>query len=212
MELLLEYDPWLEFIGVIDHLDHLRQGKGGGADASDAELRSDAGIDSGSFHRSAHGAPSAGMRCQSSDVAIDGGNYVEYQTAPSMAWHGSAWCEAAVRRLLQTQFETYLGGLPITAENAAELSAAMTSGLRIWANDPIALPLPMGDTHVCRVWFASDGGERSAQLLQTGPRATRLRRLANGEDTASEEEEEGEEEGEDDDELEKEEEEVVDDE
>jgi hypothetical protein len=60
----------------------------------------------------------------------------------------AGWCEAAVQSLIETQFEAYLGGLSITSENAAELSAAMVSGLRVWLCDPIGLPLPMGDTHV----------------------------------------------------------------
>lgn len=41
-----------------------------------------------------------------------------------------------MQELIQTQFEIYLGGLTITADNAAELSAAMVSGLRVWLCDP----------------------------------------------------------------------------
>eukprot|EP01044_Picomonas_judraskeda_P027716 COSAG03_NODE_8923_length_759_cov_541.839394_2_plen_95_part_01 len=49
---------------------------------------------------------------------------------------GCRWCEDAVQELIETQFEIYLGGLTITADNAAELSAAMVSGLRVWLCDP----------------------------------------------------------------------------
>ena len=195
IEVLLEYEPFLTFIAVTEHLEHLEttaqrrdtdRGEGqGGASSPDRD------IDSGVFARSqtstgsTHGVPVGKLICQATGVAIDEGNYVEYQTAPSMGWGGAGWCEAAVQELIETQFEVYLGGLSITAENAAELTAAMVSGLRVWLCDPKGLPLPMGDTHVCRVWYASDGKERSGRLLQTGPRATRMRRLAEGLDSDS---------------------------
>ena len=34
----------------------------------------------------------------------------------------------------------------------------------MWLEDSYALPLPAGDTHVCRVWMSADGKEYSAKL------------------------------------------------
>ena len=36
--------------------------------------------------------------------------------------------------------------------------------LQIWLADKHALPIPEGDTHVCRVWFADTGHEYSSKL------------------------------------------------
>jgi hypothetical protein len=214
IQVLLEFEPFLTFIAVTEHMHHLQAGSIAGAtggvasgdlDGTDGPHSAGGGadggmavdsIDSGAFMRSAtstgstHGAPTEGMVCLASGVAItsESHNYVEYQTAPSMQWAASQWCEAAVQDLIETQFEIYLGGLTITAENAQELSAAMVSGLRVWLCDPTAFPLPMGDTHVYKVWYARDGKERSGRLLQTGPRATRMRRLVEGKDSESDDE------------------------
>ena len=41
---------------------------------------------------SVHGAPPEGMECMAMYEDIDASNYVEYQTAPSMAWHPALYC------------------------------------------------------------------------------------------------------------------------
>ena len=42
--------------------------------------------------KSAHSAPPEGMECLAMYEEIDASNYVEYQTAPSMAWHPALYC------------------------------------------------------------------------------------------------------------------------
>eukprot|EP00965_Chrysotila_dentata_P132066 4365765-Pleurochrysis_carterae.AAC.2 len=46
----------------------------------------------------------------------------------------------------------------------ADLKRRLGKGPPIWLEDKHALPLPEGDTHVVRVWFASNGKEYSAKL------------------------------------------------
>jgi hypothetical protein len=48
-------------------------------------------------------------------------------------------------------------------------------GLRVWISHPLGLPLGIGETHVCALWFARDGEERSARLSQAGRRGRQLR-------------------------------------
>lgn len=47
------------------------------------------------------------------------------------------------------------------ADCAAALRRAIKNGPPIWIED-LGLPIPESDTHIERLWFASDGKERSA--------------------------------------------------
>ena len=47
---------------------------------------------------------------------------------------------------------------------AAELRRLMTAGPPIYIKDDHGFPLEEGDTHIVKLWFASDNTERSAKL------------------------------------------------
>ena len=98
------------------------------------------------------------------DITDHNKNYVEYQTAPSRTWHPAFFCEQVVRRLLQQQFHDYVAGVR-KADCAADLKRRIGSGPPVWISDKHAMPVPEEDTHICRVWFASDGKEYSAKLV-----------------------------------------------
>ncbi len=51
-----------------------------------------------------------------------------------------------------------------TTDCQAELRRLLKTGPPIYVSDKHAFPLEENDTHVCRLWFASDGWERSAKL------------------------------------------------
>eukprot|EP00965_Chrysotila_dentata_P132065 4365765-Pleurochrysis_carterae.AAC.1 len=58
----------------------------------------------------AHGTPADGMECLATmeDITLEDSNYVEFQSAPSLAWSPCMYSEAVVRRLLDRQFEEYV--------------------------------------------------------------------------------------------------------
>jgi hypothetical protein len=62
---------------------------------------------------------------------LDNTNYVEYQTAPSGAWHGALVSEAVVQRFLETQMEEYREHLR-TSDCAATTRRLLTAGPPIW--------------------------------------------------------------------------------
>lgn len=68
-----------------------------------------------------------------------------------------------VRSLLRTQFRDYVEAVR-KADCAADLKRRIGSGPPIWVADKHAMPLPEGDTHVERLWFAGDGHEYCAKL------------------------------------------------
>lgn len=53
-----------------------------------------------------------------------------------------------------------------TTDCQAELRRLLATGPPIYISDKHAMPLPEhnGDTHVCKLWYASDNLERSAKL------------------------------------------------
>jgi hypothetical protein len=66
-------------------------------------------------------------------------------------------------QLLDTQFEQYINRVK-TTDCQAELRRLLKGGPPIYVSDKHAFPLEENDTHVCRLWFAVDGQERSAKL------------------------------------------------
>jgi hypothetical protein len=65
---------------------------------------------------------------------------------------------------LDSQFEQYISRVK-TTDCQAELRRLLKTGPPIYVSDKHAFPLDEeNDTHVCRLWFASDGQERSAKL------------------------------------------------
>lgn len=112
-----------------------------------------------------HGVPEDGLECMATmeDITAEDGNYCEYQTEPSGSWHACKYAADTVRRLLRTQFDEYAAGVR-KADCHAELRRRLGPGPPIWIADKHAMPLPEGDTHVCRVWYADTGHEYSAKL------------------------------------------------
>jgi hypothetical protein len=101
---------------------------------------------------------------------------VEYQCYPSLKWKPSLFEASVIQQLLNTQFQNYLTRVKST-DCQAELKRLLKSGPPIYISDKHGLPLDEegndeegggvgcgGDTHVCKLWFASDGKERSAKL------------------------------------------------
>ena len=67
-------------------------------------------------------------------------------------------------QLLDTQFETYINDVKKT-DCQATLRRLLKRGPPIYVSDKHAFPLAEeNDTHVCKLWFALDGKERSAKL------------------------------------------------
>eukprot|EP00937_MAST-01D_sp_MAST-1D-sp2_P001902 g1902.t1 len=112
-----------------------------------------------------HGSPPEGLECMATmeDITEEEQNYVEFQTSPSMKWHPALYCESVVAQLLKTQFGAYVEGVQ-KADCEAELNRRLGAGPPIWLADKHALPVPEGDTHICQLWYQSDGKERSAKL------------------------------------------------
>ncbi|TMW57446.1 hypothetical protein Poli38472_003371 [Pythium oligandrum] len=114
---------------------------------------------------SAHGKPYEGMECLATmdDITEEEGNYCEYQTAPSGTWRPALFAAEIVQQLLDTQFHTYIKKVQ-EADCKAELRRLVTKGPPVWLEDKHALPLPEGETHITKVWFAKDDEEKSAKL------------------------------------------------
>ncbi|KAL3816829.1 hypothetical protein ACHAXA_005107 [Cyclostephanos tholiformis] len=112
-----------------------------------------------------HGIPSKGMccLCTMEDITEEDLNYVEFQSYPSMKWKPAQFELCVVQQLLDTQFEQYINRVK-TTDCQAELRRLLKGGPPIYVSDKHAFPLEENDTHVCRLWFAVDGQERSAKL------------------------------------------------
>ena len=114
----------------------------------------------------AHGKPPPDFECMATmeDITEEDGNFCEYQTAPSGRWHPALFSADVVRRLVFNQFSEYMAGVR-KADCAADLKRRIGKGPPIWVEDKHALPVPEDDTHICRIWMASDGVEYSAKLV-----------------------------------------------
>jgi hypothetical protein len=112
-----------------------------------------------------HRKAPAGLECMATmdDITEEDGNYCEFQTSPSGSWHAALFCADVVEQLLASQFHTFMKKVQ-EADCKAELRRLVAKGPPVWLEDKHALPLPEGDTHIIRVWFAKDGEERSAKL------------------------------------------------
>lgn len=88
---------------------------------------------------------------------------VEYQSYPSLKWKPALFEYEVVVKLLEEQFHQYVNRVEQT-DCQAELKRLLDKGPPIYLSDDTALPLEEGDTHVSKLWFASDGKERSAKL------------------------------------------------
>lgn len=73
--------------------------------------------------------------------------------------------QVIVEKLLAEQFPNFIDRVKQT-DCQAELRRLLSKGPPIWLEDKHALPLAQEetDTHVCKLWYASDNLERSAKL------------------------------------------------
>ncbi|KAL3798980.1 hypothetical protein HJC23_005119 [Cyclotella cryptica] len=112
-----------------------------------------------------HGSPTEGMccLCTMEDITDEDENYVEFQSYPSMKWKPAQFELCVVQQLLDTQFEQYIKSVK-TTDCQATLRRLLKNGPPIYISDKHGFPLEEGDTHVCTLWFAIDGQERTAKL------------------------------------------------
>jgi hypothetical protein len=71
--------------------------------------------------------------------------------------------QSVVEQLLKEQFHQFVARVK-TTDCQAELRRLLADGPPIYISDKHALPLEEGDTHIIKLWFASDNLERSAKL------------------------------------------------
>ena len=112
-----------------------------------------------------HGPPPDGLECLVTMEDIDDSNYVEYQCFPSLEWKPALMEQSVLEELLKTQFYSYIARVKKT-DCQAELRRLLATGPPIFVSDPHGLPLADGsnDSHIIKLWFASDKTERSAKL------------------------------------------------
>ncbi|KAL9182322.1 hypothetical protein ACHAXT_012974 [Thalassiosira profunda] len=112
-----------------------------------------------------HGKPSDGMMClvTMEDITEEDQNYVEFQSYPSMKWKPAQFELCAVQQILDTQFTQYIERVK-TTDCQATLRRLLKTGPPVYISDKHGFPLEEGDTHVCKLWYALDGKERSAKL------------------------------------------------
>eukprot|EP00523_Entomoneis_sp_CCMP467_P000335 CAMPEP_0168746664 /NCGR_PEP_ID=MMETSP0724-20121128/15266_1 /TAXON_ID=265536 /ORGANISM="Amphiprora sp., Strain CCMP467" /LENGTH=142 /DNA_ID=CAMNT_0008794447 /DNA_START=144 /DNA_END=572 /DNA_ORIENTATION=- len=97
------------------------------------------------------------------DITIEDGNYVEYQSYPSLKWKPCLYERAVIEKLLDDQFKSFVERVKKT-DCQAELRRLLAAGPPIWLEDQHALPLDDGDEYVIKLWFSHDQQERSAKL------------------------------------------------
>jgi hypothetical protein len=88
---------------------------------------------------------------------------VEFQGYPSMKWKAALYEQSVVQQLLDSQFHDFINTVK-TTDCQATLRRLLAAGPPIYIFDKHALPLEEGDTHVVKLWYASDNKERSAKL------------------------------------------------
>lgn len=80
-----------------------------------------------------------------------------------MKWKPALYEQSVIEQLLSTQFYDFVERVKKT-DCQAELRRLLTSGPPIYISDEHALPLEEGDTHIVKLWFASDDKERDGKL------------------------------------------------
>ena len=104
---------------------------------------------------SPHGVPPPDMCCLCTldPITPSSLNYCEYQTYPSLKWSPSLYDSDTIDHLRRTQYKDYVERVRKT-DCQAELKRLLSKGPPVYISDPTALPLPPGDTHISRLWFA----------------------------------------------------------
>ena len=81
-----------------------------------------------------------------------------------MRWHPAMYEQSVVAQLLSSQFHSFVERVK-TTDCQAELRRLLKEGPPIYVTDKHAMPIPDGDTHIIKLWYASDPSvERSAKL------------------------------------------------
>ena len=88
---------------------------------------------------------------------------VEYQCYPSGTWKPCLYEQVIVEKLLAEQFHDFLARVK-TTDCQAELRRLLAKGPPVYVEDAHAMPLDEADTHVVKLWYASDQQTRSAKL------------------------------------------------
>lgn len=102
------------------------------------------------------------MECLITFEDITSETYCEYQTSPSNTWHVCLCGSDMVEEMRRTQFGQYIDEL--STDCAATLTRMVEKGPPVWVAEETALAIPESDTHVCKLWYCSDGKERNAKL------------------------------------------------
>jgi len=113
-----------------------------------------------------HGKPAMDMCCLVTyeDITDEDKNYAEYQCYPSMKWKPALFEMCVVQQMLDDQFHRYVERVKKT-DCQAELRRLLKAGPPIYVSDKHGLPMDDDDdTHIIKLWYASDGEERSAKL------------------------------------------------
>ena len=71
--------------------------------------------------------------------------------------------QVVIEKLLSEQFHQFVNRVK-TTDCQAELRRLLATGPPVYLSDEHALPLDDGDSHVVKLWFASDNLERLAKL------------------------------------------------
>jgi hypothetical protein len=91
---------------------------------------------------------------------------VEYQTHPSMKWHPAMYEQSVVEELRKSQFHSFVERVK-TTDCQAELRRLLASGPPIYISDKHAMPVPDGDTHIVKLWYASASDDSSQEMNAT---------------------------------------------
>lgn len=86
---------------------------------------------------------------------------VSFHLQPCRLWRVS---HSSSAQLLEKQFQLYMDRVK-TTDCQAELRRLLAKGPPIYIEDKHALALDDGDAHIFKLWYASDGQERSAKLV-----------------------------------------------
>lgn len=123
------------------------------------------------FFRSGFPVPSFLSNCYptsatlpSTHVRLYDNTIVEYESYPSRVWQPALYERVIVEKLLAEQFSSFVDRVK-TTDCQAELRRLLAAGPPLYLADKHALALARdSDTHVSRLWFASDNTTRSAKL------------------------------------------------
>lgn len=112
----------------------------------------------------------AGKECLCCMEDLSSENFVEYlpfphEENPNPTWLPSQFCQTCIEYLIQTQFKNFQDAWQKTTCKA-EQRRLVTKGPPVNLRDDKALPCP-GNVEIARLWYMSDGQEKSAKLFNS---------------------------------------------